>query len=79
MNISRGGLLKPTRQNSVDSELSRKFDTEIKANVPHLLARKDGSVIANGTPLVDITDALLECGRVEYGIRIPVQNMKVYG
>jgi cysteine synthase/rhodanese-related sulfurtransferase len=65
-------------QPTIDQPLLRRFEIELKAKVPHLSA-KTNMVIVNPTPLVDITDALLECGRAEYGLEIPRRDIKVYG
>ncbi len=51
---------------SVDRELLAKFETGVWARVPHL---EDGAV-ANATPLADVTDAIRECARDEYGLRL---------
>ncbi len=36
-------------------------------------------MVANPTPLVDLTDALAECARVEYGISIDPKSVRVFG
>src|SRR5438132_9544392 len=36
-------------------------------------------VVANPTPLVDLTDALSECAKAEYGIRIDSKLVRVFG
>ena len=36
-------------------------------------------VVANPTPLVDLTDALFECAKAEYGIRIDSKSVRVFG
>ena len=42
------------------------FETEAKARVPHV----EGGNVVNPTPLVDVTDPLVECARDEYGLRL---------
>lgn len=65
-------------QPMIDEPLLRRFNTELKANVPHL-SPKSTQLVVNPTPLIDITEALLECGRSEYGLSIPTKGVKVYG
>src|SRR5207247_3969190 len=44
------------------------------------VVRRDGAgPIANPTPLVDLTNALTECARVEYGISIDPKTVRVFG
>ena len=56
-----------------DSELLQRFDSEVMAKVPHV---HDG-VVANPTPLMDVTSLLLECARSEYGLR-PDGQIRVF-
>jgi cysteine synthase A len=51
---------------SKDRELIERFQTDVWTQVPHPV---DGEV-ANPTPLVDVTDALLECAASEYGLHL---------
>ena len=51
------------QQASRDTELFQRF-SEVKARLPHV----KGGAVANPTPLVDVTDVLLECARSEYGL-----------
>ncbi len=62
-----------------DKELLERFDSEIRAKVPHLHEREAGPVVANPTPLLDITDALIECAKVEYGLEISPKSTRVFG
>ena len=61
----------------VDSILLGRFVREIKSKVPHL--DDEGGRIVNCTPLVDMTDDLIECGKSEYGLDLSGRNLKVYG
>jgi cysteine synthase len=57
-----------------DPGLIRSFDTEVTALVPHL---EQGGVV-NPTPLVDVTDVLVECAESEYGLKPRVNGLRVF-
>ena len=59
---------------SIDEELLARFDSEVLAKVPHL----EGRGVAGPTPLVDVTDPLLECGRTEYGLNVSRGGVRVF-
>lgn len=59
---------------STDTELLRRFDSEIWAKVPHV----EGKEVANPTPLVEVTDALLECAGSEYGLHLEGDGVRVF-
>jgi cysteine synthase len=59
---------------SIDTGLLARFDAEVLAKVPHV---EDGGVV-QPTPLVDITDELIECGRTEYGLSISKAGVRVF-
>ncbi len=59
---------------STDRELLEKFEGEVWAKVPHF----EGNHAVNSTPLVDITDVLLECAKTEYGLRLGAQDLRVF-
>ena len=63
----------------VDEVLLGRFDKEILSKTPHIVRGDSTRQIANPTPLVDLTDALTECARVEYGIRIDSKTVRVFG
>ena len=63
----------------VDTLLLGMFKDEIKSRVPHLVNTAAGSAILNATPLVDITEDLIEFGRVECGLDVSMKDFKVYG
>src|SRR5690349_17827783 len=63
----------------VDKDLLRKFDTEILSRTPHVAGGDKAGAVANPTPLVDLTDALSECAKAEYGIRIDPDSVRVFG
>ena len=65
----------PVQSASIDHELLRKFDREILQKSPHL---SESSQIANPTPLVEITQALVECAKAEYGLDLSGAKARVY-
>ena len=54
------------RTASRDNELLERFRAEAASRIPHL----EGSTVVNSTPLVEVSEALLECSRTEYGLRL---------
>jgi cysteine synthase len=62
------------QSSNVDEDLLRRFDREILSKTPHIEANQ----IANATPLVDITDTLVECARIEYGLTISKKTARVF-
>jgi len=63
----------------IDKDLLGRFDAEILSRTPHAAGGDKSEVIANATPLVDLADALSECGKAEYGIRIDSKSIRVFG
>ncbi len=51
---------------SKEGGLLERFNSDVWARVPHV----EGGEVVNPTPLVDITGALVECAREEYGLRL---------
>jgi cysteine synthase A len=62
---------------AVDSRLLEALVSQVKAKVPHI--QGEGAKVLNPTPLVDLTEALIECARTEYGIKLDAERAKVYG
>src|SRR5467141_972784 len=62
-----------------DETLLKRFLSEIKSKVPHVVERDGGKTFINPTPLEDLTEPLIECARVEYGLEIPAKNIKILG
>jgi cysteine synthase len=58
----------------VDQDLLGRFDREIWSKIPHI----ESGRIANPTPLVDITDTLGECARIEYGLTLSKETVQVF-
>src|SRR6266852_1911779 len=63
----------------IDEDLLGKFDEKILSRTPHVVGGENAGVVANPTPLVDLTAPLSECARVEYGIRIDPKMVRVFG
>ena len=63
--------LQPT---SFDGDLLARFDSEVWARLPRA---EKGSVV-NPTPLMDVTEVLLECARAEYGLNPARGEVKVF-
>src|SRR6266849_1733643 len=59
---------------STDRELLEKFDGEVWAKVPHF----EGNKAVNSTPLVDVTEELLECAKTEYGLKLGAEGLRVF-
>ncbi|MDG6983152.1 MAG: pyridoxal-phosphate dependent enzyme [Nitrososphaerota archaeon] len=59
---------------AADGQLLEKFDSQVRAMVPHL----EGEKVANPTPLVEVTQELVECARDEYGLHLPREGVRVY-
>jgi cysteine synthase len=67
-------VLDSVQSSKIDADLLRRFDKEILSKTPHIEANQ----IANPTPLVDITDTLAECAKIEYGLTIPKGTVQVF-
>ncbi|HZY93405.1 MAG TPA: pyridoxal-phosphate dependent enzyme [Candidatus Bathyarchaeia archaeon] len=60
-----------------DNELLLKFGAEIKSRVPHVDPSNQRTT--NPSPLVDLTQDLVECARAHYGVELSGKSPKVYG
>ncbi len=60
-------------------ELLSRFRSEFLAMAPHHQGDGENRIVANATPLTDITKALVECAKSEYGIDIGSDALAVYG
>ncbi len=60
---------------AVDTDLLRAFEKEILANTPH----DEGGRIVRPTPLVELTQALKDCAREEYGLDLSGKGFEVFG
>ncbi len=63
----------------IDRGLLEDFLREIKSKVPHIQDTREGRVVVNPTPLVDVTNLLVECANSEYGLDIPAKEARVFG
>jgi cysteine synthase/rhodanese-related sulfurtransferase len=70
------GLNKGT---DIDISLLEHFEREIWSKVPHLEEKSDAAKIVNPTPLIDITEGLKECAKVEYGLDLADRDLQVFG
>lgn len=61
-------------QRTSADELTARFESEVWAKVPHV----EGGRVVNATPLVDITNALLECASTQYGLRLERKGVRVF-
>ncbi len=68
-----------TAQPRLDEALLKRFRSEIKSKVPSVFEKDGKKTIVNPTPLEDLTAPLVECARVEYGLEIAPQSIKVFG
>lgn len=70
------GLNKGT---DIDISLLEHFEREIWSKVPHLEEKPDAAKIVNPTPLIDITEDLKECAKVEYSLDLADRDLQVFG
>lgn len=70
------GLNKGT---DVDISLLEHFEREIWNKIPHLEEKSGEAKIVNPTPLIDITQDLKECAKVEYGLDLVNKDLQVFG
>ncbi len=63
----------------IDKELLGKFNSQIKSNVPRWKEGTSERTIINATPLEDITKALVDCARREFGLEFSTKDIKVFG
>jgi len=66
-------------KSSRDEILLNRFLSEIKSKVPYVTEREGHLSFVNPTPLEDLTQPLIECARVEYGLAMPAKSIKVFG
>lgn len=65
--------------NDVDVSLLEHFEQEIWNKVPHVEEGSGDAKVVNPTPLMDITEDLKECARMEYGLDLAGKDMQVFG
>ena len=62
------------QRDPIDTELLRRFESEVWERVPHA----GGGGVENATPLLEVTDSLLECARAEYGMDLNRDGVRVF-
>src|SRR2546428_9336182 len=72
-------MIETAAKPEIDEALLERFLSEIKSKVPHVVERDGSKTFVNQTPLEDLTAPLVECARVEYGLEIPAENIKIFG
>ena len=70
------GLNKGT---DIDIALLEHFEREIWNKIPHLEEKSGEAKIVNPTPLINITQDLKECAKVEYGLDLTDKDLQVFG
>jgi cysteine synthase/rhodanese-related sulfurtransferase len=63
----------------IDDYLLERFNEEILRRTPHIHGEGKTGTVVNPTALVNLTEALAECARAEYGIRIDPKSVQVFG
>ncbi|MDQ4067525.1 MAG: pyridoxal-phosphate dependent enzyme, partial [Thermoproteota archaeon] len=56
-----------------------RFEREIWSKVPHLEEKSGESKVVNPTPLINITEDLKQCARIEYGLDLADKDLRVFG
>lgn len=63
----------------IDSSLLEHFEREVWSKIPHLEEKSGESKVVNPTPLIDITEDLKQCARIEYGLDLADKDLQVFG
>ena len=63
----------------IDISLLEHFEREIWNKTPHLEDKSGEAKVVNPTPLIDITQDLKECAKVEYGLDLADKDLRVFG
>jgi cysteine synthase A len=67
------------KRTDIDGSLLEHFEREIWSKVPHLEEKSGKAKIVNPTPLIDITEDLKQCARIEYGLDLADKDLQVFG
>jgi cysteine synthase len=62
-----------------ESSLLEHFEQEVWSKIPHLEEKPGESKVVNPTPLIDITEDLKQCARIEYGLDLTDKDLWVFG
>jgi cysteine synthase A len=71
--------LQENNQSNIDRVLLENFQQEIWNKVPHLEEKPNAEKIVNATPLIDITEDLKQCAKIEYGLKLDDMDLQVFG
>ncbi len=63
----------------MDSSLLEHFEREVWSKIPHLEEKSGKSKVVNPTPLIDITEDLKQCARIEYSLDLADKDLQVFG
>jgi cysteine synthase A len=63
----------------IDSALLERFEREIWSKIPHLEEKSGEAKVVSPTPLIDITEDLKKCARIEYGLDLADKDLRVFG
>src|SRR5688572_22239259 len=55
------------------------FEREIWSKIPHLEEKSGEVKVVSPTPLIDITEDLKQCARIEYGLDLADKDLRVFG
>jgi cysteine synthase A len=72
-------LQSQNKRTDIDSSLMERFEREIWNKLPHLEEKLGESKVVNPTPLIDITEDLKQCARIEYGLDLAYKDLQVFG
>lgn len=67
------------RQAGVDTALLGRFEQEVWDKIPHVEEGQGGPRVVNATPLVDLTEDLIECAKSVYKTDLGGKDLRVYG
>lgn len=70
-------MQQPAQSLNRDTELLRRFSSEIRGKVPHWDYASGTPTIINPTPLVNVTGVLIDCARTEFNLQLPTEGVKV--
>src|ERR671918_298284 len=68
-----------SKETDIDSSLMERFEQEVWSKVPHLEEKPGEPKVVNPTPLIDITEDLKQCARIEYGLDLADKDLQVFG
>jgi cysteine synthase A len=72
-------LQEQNKGNDIDNSLLEHFEREIWNKIPHPEEKSGDAKVVNPTPLIDITEDLKQCARIEYGLDLADKDLQVFG